>query len=173
MARILVTGAAGQIGRELVPALRNRYGNPEVVAAGHVTPLPDSMKRSGPHTIVDVTVFDQIVNALRKYQVEAIFHMSTILSALAEKEPERAHGVNINGLYNVLEAVLLNGVDWSLSPVRLQHSVLKHPTTVLPTTPFRSPTHFTASERCSVNSWGTTTLRSWTWMSGAFAFRES
>ena len=116
MARMLVTGAAGQIGRELVPALRNRYGNSEVVAAGHVTPLPDPMKRSGPHTIVDVTDFDQIVNALREYEVEAIFHMSTILSALAEKEPQRAHDVNINGLYNALEAALHNGVRQVIVP---------------------------------------------------------
>ena len=116
MAKILVTGAAGQIGRELIPALRTRYGDPEVVAAGNVTPLPDSMKKSGPHTVVDVTDFDQIVNTLREYEVDAIFHMSTILSALAEKEPERAHDININGVYNVLEAALHNGVRQVIVP---------------------------------------------------------
>ena len=41
MKRILVTGASGQIGTELVPALRARYGQDNVVATGHTTPLPD------------------------------------------------------------------------------------------------------------------------------------
>ena len=60
MKKILVTGAAGQIGRELVPALRDRYGSEEVVAAGHNTSLPEAIKKAGPHTVVDVTSPDEI-----------------------------------------------------------------------------------------------------------------
>ena len=53
--KILITGAAGQIGSELVPALRDKYGSDKVVAAGHSTALPEDVILSGPTTTVDVT----------------------------------------------------------------------------------------------------------------------
>ena len=52
---ILVTGAAGQIGSELVPTLRERYGDEHVIAAVHRTPLPDDVRDGGPHIALDVT----------------------------------------------------------------------------------------------------------------------
>ena len=55
MKNILVTGAAGQIGSELVPALRDKYGSDKVVAAGHSTALTEDVILSGPTTTVDVT----------------------------------------------------------------------------------------------------------------------
>ena len=116
MKRILVTGAAGQIGRELVPALRDRYGSQEVIAAGHSTPLPDTMKEAGPHTVVDVTNPLQIKDAIEKYEIDTVYHMSTILSALAENKRQRAHAVNITGLCNILEAAHLSGVEKVMVP---------------------------------------------------------
>ncbi len=116
MKRILVTGAAGQIGQDLVPALRERYGSETVVAAGHRTPLPDATIRNGPTTVVDVTDYGQIVDTIRKYEIGTIHHLSTILSALAEQERQRGHEVNINGLYNVLEAAHACGVERVIAP---------------------------------------------------------
>ena len=55
MANILVTGAAGQIGSELVPALRQKYGGQHVVAAGNVTKVPDDLLAGGPCTTIDIT----------------------------------------------------------------------------------------------------------------------
>ena len=111
-----MTGAAGQIGRELVPALRDRYGSQEVIAAGHSTPLPDTMKETGPHTVVDVTNPLQIKDAIEKYEIDTVYHMSTILSALAENKRQRAHAVNITGLCNILEAAHLSGVEKVMVP---------------------------------------------------------
>ena len=48
MKKILVTGASGQIGSELVPELRNIFGNDNVVASINKTPLTDEAKNSGP-----------------------------------------------------------------------------------------------------------------------------
>ena len=104
MRRILVTGAAGQIGTELVPALRERYGADNVVAAGHRTPLHDDVKDLGPCTTVDVADYDQVDGAIKRYEIDTVYHLSSILSALAESRRQAAHQVNINGLYNVLEA---------------------------------------------------------------------
>ena len=116
MGRILVTGAAGQIGSELVPALRARSGNENVVAAGHRTPLPADVKAAGPCTSIDVTEYDQIDSAIREYEIDTLYHMSSILSALAEAQRHLAHRVNINGLVNVLEAARSNRLDRVVVP---------------------------------------------------------
>ena len=116
MKRILVTGAAGQIGSELVPALRQRFGGENVVAAGHTTPIPDHIKEFGPYAYVDVTDYGQIDGAIKEYGIDGLYHLSSILSALAEVERERAYQVNINGLYNVLEAAVGNGLERVIIP---------------------------------------------------------
>ncbi len=48
MTKILVTGAVGQIGSELTMALRERYGNENVIATGHHTPPSPTLRDSGP-----------------------------------------------------------------------------------------------------------------------------
>ena len=53
MRRILVIGAAGQIGSELVPALRKKYGNDNVIATGRKTPLPKILFYAHPGGIID------------------------------------------------------------------------------------------------------------------------
>ena len=116
MKRVLVTGAAGQIGSDLVPALREKYGGENVVAAGFETALPEEVQVSGPCTIVDVTDFAQVDGAVKEYKVDTLFHMSSILSALAEGNRQRAHQVNINGLHNVLEAAANNGLERVVVP---------------------------------------------------------
>jgi nucleoside-diphosphate-sugar epimerase len=103
MKRILVTGAAGQIGSELTMALRKRYGNDNVVAGINRTqPNPD-LKESGPVETVNCTDAAALAGVVGKYKIDSIIHLAAILSAVAEAKPTLAWEVNINGLYNVLE----------------------------------------------------------------------
>ena len=103
MKRILVTGATGQIGSELVPALRNRYGNANVVAAGHKKIPQQGFMEKGPYTTLDVTQIDAISTIVHEYQIDTIFHLAALLSAVSEKNPQLAWQVNMGGLCNILE----------------------------------------------------------------------
>jgi len=101
--RILVTGAVGQIGSELTPALRERYGHNNVVAAGHKTKPSAALRASGPFEFIDVTQRETIEAVVDKYDIDTICHLAAILSAVGEQHPQLAWNVNMNGLYNILE----------------------------------------------------------------------
>ncbi|MBC8400964.1 MAG: L-threonine 3-dehydrogenase [Candidatus Marinimicrobia bacterium] len=103
MKTILVTGAAGQIGSELTLALRERYGNDNVIATGHKTKPSDELFDSGPFQFINCADLNSVAEVVKKYNVGTIHHLAAILSAIAEAKPQLAWDVNINGLYNVLE----------------------------------------------------------------------
>ncbi|MDP7650632.1 MAG: NAD-dependent epimerase/dehydratase family protein [Rhodospirillales bacterium] len=103
MRRILVTGALGQIGTELVPALRERYGADRIVASDYRTMPADAPAPEGIFEQVDCTRIEQIQEAVRRYDVGAIYHLAALLSALAEEKPQVAWELNMGGLYRVIE----------------------------------------------------------------------
>ena len=99
MQRILVTGALGQVGTELVPALRSRYGQDAVLA----TDIKASDDGSGPFEVLDCMNVEEVVAAVRRYNITTIYHLAALLSATAEKQPLRAYELNMGTLINVLE----------------------------------------------------------------------
>jgi len=101
--KILVTGAVGQIGSELTPALRERYGNDNVIAAGHKTQPSPALRDAGPFEFMDVTRRETIEAAVLKHGINTVYHLAAILSAVGEQKPQLAWDVNMNGLYNILE----------------------------------------------------------------------
>ena len=102
MHRILVTGADGQIGSELTPALRARYGQENVIATDIAEPCP-ALCDSGPFEFLDVTQKGAIAAVVDRYNIDTIYHMAAILSATGERKPQLAWNVNANGLYKILE----------------------------------------------------------------------
>jgi len=100
--KILVTGSVGQIGSEFVPALRSKYGRDNVIAAGHSTQPPDFLK-DGPFIILDVTNKLHLIEVIQKHQINVIYHLASLLSAVSEQKPDISWEVNINGLKNVLD----------------------------------------------------------------------
>ena len=104
MKKILVTGATGQIGSELTIALRSRYGAENVLAAGHKRPALNELTQSGPFYRLDVRDAPALNQVVETHNIDTIFHLASLLSAVAEQKPQQAWDVNMNGLLNVLEA---------------------------------------------------------------------
>jgi len=103
MKRILITGALGQIGSELITFLRKRYSQENIIASD-IKPVPEeTIKQGGIFEHIDCLDAQEIYSVIKKYRIDTIFHLAAVLSASGEKNPQLAWKVNINGLYNVLE----------------------------------------------------------------------
>ncbi len=106
MKRILVTGALGQIGSELVPKLREIYGNENVIGSDIKAPPETSHSNAvafGPFYKLDCRESKKLADIVKKHRIDTIYHLAALLSASGEKNPQMAWDVNINGLYSVLE----------------------------------------------------------------------
>jgi nucleoside-diphosphate-sugar epimerase len=104
MRRILITGALGQIGSELTPALRERYGDDRVVVSDLRMTPPQLSAAAGIYEHLDCTQLQPILELMRRYDIGTVYHLAALLSAVAEEKPHAAWSINMGGLYNVLEA---------------------------------------------------------------------
>ncbi len=107
MKRILVTGALGQIGSELVPALRDAYGEDAVVASDLRAAPAGTV--GGPFVALDCTDGAALAGVVREHRIEVVYHLAAVLSATAEKIPQKAYEVNLGTLLNVLEVAREHG----------------------------------------------------------------
>src|SRR5690625_7644656 len=95
----------GQIGSELTIALRKSYGSENVIA----TDIQETQaEQSGPFEIVDVTDGNRLYEVAKKYKVDTIIHLASLLSATAEKDPQKTRHQNIAADMNTFE------VAWEL-----------------------------------------------------------
>lgn len=104
MRKILVTGALGQIGQELVPALRERYGSANIVGSDIRALAAGEESADCGFEVLDVTKPQQIEEAIRRHDVGSVYHLAALLSAVAEDKPQAAWQLNMDSLYLVLEA---------------------------------------------------------------------
>ena len=104
MKNILVIGSTGQIGSELTKELRKRYGNDHVVAGFIKGAEPQGeLKESGPSAEADVTNGEMIADVVKKYHIDSIYNLAALLSVVAERKPQLAWKIGIDGLWNILE----------------------------------------------------------------------
>ena len=132
---ILVTGAGGQIGTELVIALRKIYKN---VIASDLKEPNQILKESGEFIRLDVLYKNGLSDCVKRFGVTQIYHLAAVLSATGEKNPELAWRINMKGLRNILD-------------VCVEHKIKKlfFPSTIAvfgPTTPKVNTPQFTVME---------------------------
>jgi nucleoside-diphosphate-sugar epimerase len=108
--RILVTGAVGQVGTVLVPALRARHGAGQVVACGHRTSPSDALREGGPFVTADTTDPAAVATLIGEYKIDTIYHLATLLSAAGERDPARAWNANLGSLKIILDLAVEHGV---------------------------------------------------------------
>ena len=102
MNKILVTGARGQIGSDLVMALRRRYGATRVIESSRkvMAHLEGDLL---PYEVLDVTDKQRLEELVEQYQIDTVYHLASLLSATGEQNPELCWNINIDGLRNILD----------------------------------------------------------------------
>src|SRR5690554_91545 len=99
--KILIIGACGQIGTELTATLRTKYGDKNVVA-GDIREGNDELMQGGPFEIIDATDKAAIEAVVKKHQITEVYLIAAMLSATAEKYPDKGWDLNMNSLFHVL-----------------------------------------------------------------------
>ena len=100
--RVLVTGALGQIGMELLEALARKFGSSNIIASD--IREPENIEELDFKFIkLDVLNSVELENVVRDHEINEVYHLAAILSATGEKNPELCWRINMDGLMNVLE----------------------------------------------------------------------
>ena len=102
MRKILVIGACGQIGTELVLTLREKIGNDLVIAADLKDNCPAALA-NGPYQKMDILDRDSVREFVISNKVTEVYLLAALLSATAEKNPMFAWKLNMEGLFTVLD----------------------------------------------------------------------
>ena len=102
MSKILVLGSCGQIGTELVLALREKFGNQTVIAADLKEACPAILK-NGPYVQLDALDKEGVRSYIIGENIKEVYLLAALLSATAEKNPEFAWRLNMEGLFTILD----------------------------------------------------------------------
>ncbi|MCO6466616.1 MAG: NAD-dependent epimerase/dehydratase family protein [Bradyrhizobiaceae bacterium] len=100
MSTIVITGASGEIGHSLIEAFHAIGGNRLI--ALDLNPLPDDLRAMVDESITADVASPAAVEQLEKFEVDEVYHLAALLSTSAERNPELAHHVNVNGTLGLL-----------------------------------------------------------------------
>jgi nucleoside-diphosphate-sugar epimerase len=110
MKKILVLGACGQIGTELVLALRQKNGEESVIAADLKNDCPPIIN-NGPYIQLDALDKQQVRSYIIENNVKEVYLLAALLSATAEKNPDFAWKLNMEGLFTILDLAKEKHID--------------------------------------------------------------
>lgn len=102
MKKILVLGSCGQIGTELVLTLREKFGNQQVVAGDLRDICPENLM-NGPYVKLDAMDREAVRSFIIGEKITDVYLLAALLSATAEKNPDFAWRLNMEGLFTILD----------------------------------------------------------------------
>jgi len=102
MGKIIIIGAGGQIGTELTLTLRNQYSTDQIIAAD-IKEVAPTLIQDGPYVQMDILNRDSVRSYIIDNQIETVYLLAALLSATAEKNPDFAWKLNMEGLFTILD----------------------------------------------------------------------
>jgi len=105
--KILLVGANGQVGTVLTTALRELYGNDNVIASD----IKESNYDNSPFELLNILDGERLSQIVKTHRITQIYHLAAILSASGEKNPRRTWDINMSGLFNVLDVAKEENID--------------------------------------------------------------
>lgn len=115
--KVLIVGAGGQIGVELALALRNVYGNDNVIATDIKEAHP-ILRDSGPYAMLNAMDAAAMLELIKKEGITQVYLLAAVLSATGEKDPKRAWDINMQSLLQLLDIAVqekLTKIYWPSS----------------------------------------------------------
>ncbi len=153
MTRFLVTGSYGQIGTELIGALRKKYGGKNVIASGRKKP-PEILTKDGPYLHLDILDPNQIHSMLVDNDIDIIIHNASVLSGVGEQNPQLAYRTNVEGAYNILEAARILKLDQVMIPSSIAAFGPSTPRENTPNDVIMRPTSAYGVSKVFIELWG-------------------
>lgn len=102
MSKTIIIGACGQIGTDLVLELRKRKGNDQIIAADLRDECP-AILNNGPYVKMDILNREEVRNYIISNEIKEVYLLAALLSATAEKNPDFAWKLNMDGLFTILD----------------------------------------------------------------------
>ncbi len=131
MTKILIIGACGQIGTELVLALRQKHDNQSVIASDVRENCPELIA-NGPYIQLDILNREEVRNYIIENKIDQVYLLAALLSATAEKNPDFAWKLHMAGLFTILDLAkegYLKRIFWPSSIAVLdqqRHKIKRH-----------------------------------------------
>ena len=102
MGKTIIIGAGGQIGTELTLALRKKHGESQIIAADLKEQAP-GLIQDGPYVMLDILNREAVRSYIIDQKIENVYLLAALLSATAEKNPDFAWKLNMEGLFTILD----------------------------------------------------------------------